>query len=146
MRRHLSIYLTLQTSTLQRAALTDFLDLRFIPGEDGKLEGANTVTVFAPSNRAFQALPKKLQLFLFSTYGGSALQKLLQYHIVPNLSLHSGKWSKKCFAFALLNSLQIIFTTARNTVRMVGNSARVGTRTSKETGRITTLVTVGSRS
>jgi uncharacterized surface protein with fasciclin (FAS1) repeats len=78
------------TSALQRTGLTDALDLRPVRKGDGvKFEGTSTVTIFAPMNRAFEALPKKLQLFLFSVHGGRALQKLLQYHITPDIALLS---------------------------------------------------------
>ncbi|KAF5386705.1 hypothetical protein D9615_001731 [Tricholomella constricta] len=82
------------TSAIQRTGLTDSLDMRYVRGknnEKGSLEGATAVTVFAPSNHAFQSLPKKLGLFLFSPFGTRVLRKLLQYHIVPDLVFHTGK-------------------------------------------------------
>ncbi|KAF8197430.1 FAS1 domain-containing protein [Pholiota molesta] len=81
--RHFSIL----TSALQRSKLTDNLDLRYIHGKG--LEGTSLVTIFAPTNRAFESLPAKLQLFLFSPFGERVLQKLLQYHIVPGAAVHS---------------------------------------------------------
>lgn len=78
-----------QTSALQRSKLTDHLDLRYTHGKG--LEGASLVTIFAPTNRAFESLPAKLQLFLFSPFGERVLQKLLQYHIVPGAAVHSSK-------------------------------------------------------
>jgi len=50
------------------------------------------VTVFAPTNRAFEKLPRKLKLFLFSPFGERILQKLLRYHIVPDMAFFSGEW------------------------------------------------------
>lgn len=80
------------TSAIQRMGLTDNIDLHYVRGLDGHqghFEGASTVTVFAPTNRAFEVLPEKLRLFLFSPFGAPALKKLLQFHIVPDLVLHS---------------------------------------------------------
>ncbi|KAG5645031.1 hypothetical protein DXG03_007210 [Asterophora parasitica] len=80
------------TSAIQRTGLTDHLDLRYVRGKKdkkGSLEGAGAVTVFAPTNRAFDVLPKKLKLFLFSPFGTRILRKLLQYHIVPDAVFHT---------------------------------------------------------
>jgi|ERR1700722_7577611 len=82
-----------KTSALQRVGLTGELDLRWIPGRDGekgKLEGATMATLFLPTNKAFRSLPKRLQLFLFSPNGERVLKKLLQFHVVPGLVVHSG--------------------------------------------------------
>jgi Fasciclin domain len=84
-----------QTSTLQRVGLTDELDIRYVRGEGeehGHLEGSTAVTVFAPTNKAFERLPIKLKLFLFSPFGRRVLKKLLEYHIVPNVVAHAGKF------------------------------------------------------
>jgi hypothetical protein len=78
-----------QTSSLQRSNLTEFLDHRYVHGKG--FEGSDLVTVFAPTNHAFEKLPRKLKLFLFSPFGEKILQKLLRYHIVPNLAFFSGK-------------------------------------------------------
>jgi hypothetical protein len=79
------------TSALQRVGLTQALDLHWVHNKEGKghLEGISAVTFFAPTNKAFKALPRKLRLFLFSPFGVRALKKLLQYHIVPNVVVHS---------------------------------------------------------
>ena len=78
-----------ETSALQRSNLTDDVDLRFSRGHG--LEGTSLVTVFAPTNQAFEALPKKLQFFLFSPFGARVLKKLLEFHIVPNAVIHSSE-------------------------------------------------------
>ncbi|KAG6816954.1 hypothetical protein H0H87_001469 [Tephrocybe sp. NHM501043] len=81
-----------KTSAVQRTGLTDLLDLRYVHGkkdEKEKLEGTKAVTVFAPTNRAFQELPLKLRLFLFSPFGTSVLRKVLEYHIVPGIVFHT---------------------------------------------------------
>ncbi|KAF8810710.1 FAS1 domain-containing protein [Phlegmacium glaucopus] len=75
------------TSALQRSGLTEALDLRYIHHKG--FEGSRLVTAFAPTNHAFEALPKKLQLFLFSPFGEKALKKILSYHVVPNVVVHS---------------------------------------------------------
>ncbi|KAH9484198.1 Fasciclin-like arabinogalactan protein [Psilocybe cubensis] len=75
------------TSALQRSELTTDVDLRYVHGKG--FAGASLVTVFAPTNRAFKALPMKLQLFLFSPIGERILKKILQYHIVPDIVVHS---------------------------------------------------------
>ncbi|KAJ7043334.1 hypothetical protein C8F04DRAFT_992847 [Mycena alexandri] len=58
-------------------------------GVSNSLEGNKTATLFAPTNRAFKRLPKGLQQFLFSPEGAVALQKLLEFHVVPDIVLHS---------------------------------------------------------
>ena len=58
--------------------------------KDSTVQGSPATTVFAPTNKAFQRLPKKLRLFLFSPFGEHVLKKLLQFHIVPEFVLHSG--------------------------------------------------------
>jgi len=80
-------FFSVLTSALQRSELTHDLDLRWV--RDKGLTGASLVTIFAPTNRAFEALPKKLQYYLFSPFGERVLKKLLQYHIVPNTAVHS---------------------------------------------------------
>ncbi|KAF9532376.1 FAS1 domain-containing protein [Crepidotus variabilis] len=75
------------TSTLQRSNLTLGTDLSW--SKETGLVGARVATVFAPINRAFERLPKKLQFFLFSPFGAHVLKKLLQYHIVPETALFS---------------------------------------------------------
>lgn len=69
------------------------MDFRFV-NDDGegelRVEGSPAVTVFAPSNKAFEALPSDLRLYLFSPFGKRALRKVLEYHIVPEFVLHSG--------------------------------------------------------
>lgn len=82
-----------QTSAIQRVGLVEELDLRYKPGkkgEKGTLEGAPVVTSFIPINKAFNKLPLKLRLFLFSPFGEHVLKKILQYHTVPELLIHSG--------------------------------------------------------
>ncbi|KAF8906022.1 FAS1 domain-containing protein [Gymnopilus junonius] len=75
------------TSALQRSGLTRNLDLRWVRGKG--LKGTPLVTIFAPTNRAFEALPRNLRSYLFSPFGERTLKKLLQYHIVPHTVLHS---------------------------------------------------------
>jgi len=79
------------TSALQRSNLTELLDFRHVHHHaDAKdFEGSPLVTVFAPTNRAFEKLPRKLKLFLFSPFGERILQKLLRYHIVPEVVFFS---------------------------------------------------------
>ncbi|KAJ6606630.1 FAS1 domain-containing protein, partial [Mycena vulgaris] len=55
------------------------------------INGNYTATLFAPTNRAFDDLPEGLRDFLFSPEGTSALEKLLRFHVVPDLAIHSGK-------------------------------------------------------
>ena len=89
-----------QTSAIQRAGLTDYLDIRFVrkSAEDHGTEsfdfkGSPAVTVFAPTNAAFRKLPWKLRRFLFSPFGRRVLRKLLEYHIVPDYIFHTGKFT-----------------------------------------------------
>jgi len=60
----------------------------------GLLEKLNTTdhaggTLFAPSNFAFQKLGPKINAFLFSSYGQKYLKALLEYHVVPGVTLYS---------------------------------------------------------
>lgn len=86
-----------QTSAIQRVGLTDDIDLRFVDEHDHhhghKLKGTSSLTLFAPANSAFERLPPKLRMFLFSPLGHHVLRKVLEYHIVPGLVIHSGKVS-----------------------------------------------------
>ncbi|KAI0710398.1 hypothetical protein C8T65DRAFT_648223 [Cerioporus squamosus] len=75
------------TSALQRVGLTDAVEWRNVEG--GTVDGSPAVTFFAPTNKAFQRLPRDLRLFLFSPFGEKALKKLLQYHVVPEFVLHT---------------------------------------------------------
>ena len=59
-------------------------------GEEYTLQGSSALTLFAPTNSAFEHLPLKLRLFLFSPFGQHVLRKVLEYHIIPNLVVHSG--------------------------------------------------------
>ncbi|PFH47684.1 hypothetical protein AMATHDRAFT_151549 [Amanita thiersii Skay4041] len=88
-------YFSIFTSVIQRTGLADELDFSYKFGDDngeGYPEGSPAVTVFAPTNRAFDALPRDLQFFLFSPFGRRALKKLVQYHIVPDFVLHAGQY------------------------------------------------------
>ena len=58
----------------------------------GHFEGTTAVTVFAVPNKVFDKLPERVKFFLFSPFGTNALKKLLQYHIVPGVVTHSGKF------------------------------------------------------
>ncbi|EIW85335.1 FAS1 domain-containing protein [Coniophora puteana RWD-64-598 SS2] len=80
------------TTAVQRVDLTGALDRWYTKdaGEGkGNFMGAAATTAFVPTSAAFQILPKKLQLYLFSPFGEKALKKILQYHIVPNTVFHS---------------------------------------------------------
>jgi len=80
------------TSALQKVDLDDTLQFRYHfedKFDKGKYEGDGpTVTLFAPSNDAFEELPTRLRLWLFSPFGSRALKKLLQFHIVPEHIVH----------------------------------------------------------
>ncbi|KAG1754147.1 FAS1 domain-containing protein [Suillus lakei] len=80
------------TSAIQRVDLTGALDRWWAPGKDGghgSFIGAEITTFFAPTSGAFQRLPNKLRLFLFSPFGAKALKKLLEYHVVPHAVLYT---------------------------------------------------------
>ena len=47
------------------------------------LKGEGPFTVFAPTNKAFEKLPKETVEFLLSTEGKKELTKILTYHVVP---------------------------------------------------------------
>ncbi|KAI0637277.1 hypothetical protein C8Q77DRAFT_1155122 [Trametes polyzona] len=79
------------TSALQRVGLTGDIEWREVPNADGKhtVDGSPAVTFFAPTNKAFARLPKRLKFFLFSPLGEKVLKKLLQFHVVPEVVLHA---------------------------------------------------------
>lgn len=79
------------TSAIQHVGLIGAVDYWRIPDKDCHISfvGAELATFFAPTSGAFQRLPKKLRLFLFSPFGARALRKLLEYHVVPQLVLHT---------------------------------------------------------
>ncbi|PPQ63206.1 hypothetical protein CVT24_005751 [Panaeolus cyanescens] len=80
-------YFSTLTSALQHTGLRDKLDLVY--NHDEGLRGASLVTMFAPTNRAFDRLPRKLRMFLFSPFGERALRKVLEYHIIPRAVVES---------------------------------------------------------
>ncbi|KAF9052740.1 Fasciclin domain-containing protein [Panaeolus papilionaceus] len=80
-------YFSTLTSALQHTDLRDKLDLRY-NHEEG-LHGSSLVTIFAPTNRAFDKLPRKLRMFLFSPFGEKALKKVLEYHVIPRTVVES---------------------------------------------------------
>ncbi|KAL6309175.1 FAS1 domain-containing protein [Sparassis latifolia] len=73
------------TSALGRVGIANKIDYHH-NGENG---GTPAVTFFAPTNKAFDKLPRKLKFYLFSPFGEKALKKLLEYHIAPGFILHS---------------------------------------------------------
>lgn len=77
-------------SGLQRIGLTNAVEWRYVHKDDAwSKEGTGSTTFFVPSNLAFKKLPWKLELFLFSPFGEKVLKKLLQFHVVPGIVLHS---------------------------------------------------------
>lgn len=63
-------------------------------GHNVSFLGAIATTAFVPTSGAFERLPKKLRSYLFSPFGQKALKKLLEYHIIPNSILYTGKCTK----------------------------------------------------
>merc|ERR1712166_773131 len=59
-------------------------------GLDGILDGDGPLTVFAPTNEAFQKLPKGLLDHLLAPENIIELQSLLSYHVVSGAELHTG--------------------------------------------------------
>jgi uncharacterized surface protein with fasciclin (FAS1) repeats len=78
------------TSALQKVGLDDWLSWGWRKKKDSSSEKGATITFFAPSDQAFRRLPPKLRRFLFSPFGAKALKKILSYHIVPDIILHTG--------------------------------------------------------
>ncbi|ORY25187.1 FAS1 domain-containing protein [Naematelia encephala] len=81
------------TSAVQRLHATKYLDWEYdrensSPGKP-RFHGTPLTTLFAPTNEAFNRLPDKLRFFLFSPFGERALDKILQYHDVPDTLLLS---------------------------------------------------------
>ncbi|KLO06763.1 hypothetical protein SCHPADRAFT_1002149 [Schizopora paradoxa] len=78
-------HFSILTSALQHAGVDGLLKFSFRHPENTTA----VTTVFAPTNAAFERLPPRLRLFLFSPFGKVVLKKLLQYHIVPNITVHT---------------------------------------------------------
>ncbi|KAF8343968.1 FAS1 domain-containing protein [Cantharellus anzutake] len=55
----------------------------------GHFVGTPSVTLFAPTNDAWKALPQKLVNYLFSPFGKRALTKLLRFHIIPDYIVYT---------------------------------------------------------
>lgn len=94
--------------------MTNLVDYRLVRDAETKqvyTEGAPVVTVFAPSNAAFEKLPLKLKFFLFSPFGENVLKKILQYHIVPTTVIHSG--ALNFFLFLLVHPIVKQHTSSR---------------------------------
>ncbi|KAJ7582462.1 hypothetical protein C8J56DRAFT_219532 [Mycena floridula] len=81
-------HFSILTSSLQSGGLKDGLSVNWSK-EKKQVEGATAISFIAPTNIAFQKLPTKLQMLLFSPFGARWLKKLLQYHTVPHLVMHS---------------------------------------------------------
>jgi uncharacterized surface protein with fasciclin (FAS1) repeats len=83
-------HFSILTSALQRSNLTDLVDFQYVHhAQSNGFEGSTFVTIFAPLNCAFEKLPRRLKLFLFSPFGRRVLQKLLLFHIVPEVAFFS---------------------------------------------------------
>ena len=54
------------------------------------LKGPGPFTVFAPTNAAFEALPKGTVEALLKPENKTTLTKILTYHVVP------GRWTRRC--------------------------------------------------
>lgn len=84
------------TSALQKVGLDHWLSWGWRKKKDSSIDKGATVTFFAPSDLAFRRLPPKLRRFLFSPFGARALEKILSYHIVPDIILHTGNVATFC--------------------------------------------------
>ncbi|KDQ60570.1 hypothetical protein JAAARDRAFT_124834 [Jaapia argillacea MUCL 33604] len=85
-------YFSIATSALQRVAVSGATEWRHLHSDSyevAEMEGNPAVTAFIPSNKAFDRLPLKLKLFLFSPFGERVLKKVLEYHIIPDFILHT---------------------------------------------------------
>ncbi|GJE97068.1 FAS1 domain-containing protein [Phanerochaete sordida] len=76
------------TSAIQRVNFTDAIDWHWVR-ESKTLEGSPALTFFAPTNFAFKRLPPRLKFFLFSPFGHHVLKKILAFHTVPDIILHT---------------------------------------------------------
>ncbi|OCF59699.1 hypothetical protein L486_02371 [Kwoniella mangroviensis CBS 10435] len=81
------------TSSVQKIHGRRYLDWSYDkehskPGHP-EFHGKPLLTLFAPTNIAFAAIPPKLKFYLFSPFGEHALTKLLAYHYIPNTLLLS---------------------------------------------------------
>jgi len=90
-------WLSTFTSAIQKVGLEDWIAWHHeqVKDEDkdrkgrGRFVGTPSVTLFAPSNEAWRALPENLVIYLFSPFGRRALLKLLEFHIVPEYLIYS---------------------------------------------------------
>ncbi|BEI84193.1 hypothetical protein CcaverHIS002_0407970 [Cutaneotrichosporon cavernicola] len=88
-----SRWLSTSTSAIQRVGGAKYLEWGYDreKSKPGKpvFSGTPLTTFFAPSNQAWNCLPHRLHLFLFSQFGRHALRKLLMYHAVPHTLVHA---------------------------------------------------------
>jgi len=87
-----SRWVSTTTSAIQRVHGRHYIDYAYDhheskPGKP-KFWGAPLATFFAPSNDAWNLLPPRLHVYLFSKFGQRALGKLLAYHYVPHTLVH----------------------------------------------------------
>ncbi len=90
-------WLSTLTSAIQKVGLEDWIswyrehdeDRKISHHREGKFMGTPSVSLFAPTNEAWRALPEELIIYLFSPFGRRALLKLLQFHIVPEYLIYS---------------------------------------------------------
>ena len=79
---------TIATSVNQTYALSSFWSVLQLPGAASvlrTLSGPGNFTLFAPTNAAMSNVPENIATWLTSTAGASALEMLLNYHIVESL-------------------------------------------------------------
>ncbi|GMK59405.1 hypothetical protein CspeluHIS016_0800110 [Cutaneotrichosporon spelunceum] len=86
-------WLSTSTSAIQRVGGTKYLEWEYDRerSKPGKpvFKGTPLTTFFAPSNRAWNRLPRRLHAYLFSPFGRRALTRLLMYHAVPHTLVHA---------------------------------------------------------
>lgn len=115
----------LKTTAIQRVGLTDDVDLRYVKSQNGDgytLQGSSALTLFAPTNLAFEHLPLKLRLFLFSPFGQHVLRKVLEYHIIPNLVIHSGMTCFPMFAITFTLAVDYQYNSSASEFSVEGTA------------------------
>lgn len=86
-------------------------------GLDGALKGAGPLTVFAPTDAAFQALPAGVLQGLLADPQG-ALADVLKYHVVSGVAALSGSLTNGQVIQTLLSGKTLTVTISGNTIKI----------------------------
>ena len=109
-----NIVTTLNTTT----SLSGFATSLQVAGLADSLGSTSNVTVFAPLNTAFAALPIYVLNYLFQPQGRSDLQQVLSFHVVPNAVIYSSIVTTTPATHATLNGQTVTVVLNGTTIQV----------------------------